>query len=186
MDASTPGIQSSRDVHPGDTFRVAIVAVNIPPYNNNMGGIYALNFNLNYDKTKIVAPTIAGGPTTDRNPRLNVAALGGADAQWNCLPAAEGDLDDPGGTDGDGNPATGQAFLSCYAAGTPSVGGTQVVATVEFTAIATGSSELKLSETALADAVAIEFAHCEGDAANPPFVPCPSGTANAVMHRSGA
>ncbi len=173
MDATRAGVQPAREVRLGDTFRVAIVAVAMPP-----NGLSGLNFIVNYDKTKIVAPSIAGGPATDRNPRLNVAALGGDAAGWTCLPGPEGDLDDPGGTDGDGKTATGQAFLSCYATGVQPVGGTQVVATVEFTAIATGSSDLKLSDLSMADAIGVEFAHCEGDAAPPPFVPCPAGTAN--------
>jgi hypothetical protein len=43
MDASKPGIQSSRDLNPGDVFRVAVVVVGAPAYNNNMGGIAAFN-----------------------------------------------------------------------------------------------------------------------------------------------
>ena len=177
MDASKPGIQSSRDLNPGDVFRVAVVVVAAPQFNNDIGGIAAFNFNLNYDKTKIVAPTIAGGASTSRNPTLNLAGLGGAAAQWQCLPTPEGDLDDPGGTEGDGKPETGQAYISCFAPGTPLVGGTLVIATIEFTAIARGSTELKLSEVAVADAVALEIAHCPGDSLEP-TVPCQSGTAN--------
>ncbi len=177
MDASKPGIQSSRDLNPGDVFRVAVVVVAAPQFNNDIGGIAAFNFNLNYDKTKIVAPTIAGGASTSRNPTLNLAGLGGADAQWQCLPTPEGDLDDPGGTEGDGDPDTGQAYISCFAPGSQLVGGTVVIATIEFTAIQKGSTELKLSEVAVADAVALEIAHCPGDGLEP-TVPCESGTAN--------
>jgi hypothetical protein len=177
MDASAPGIQSSRNVNPGDVFQVGIVLTNIPPNQNNLGGIAAFNFQLNYDKTKIVAPTYAGGPSTDRNPRLNLPDLGGADAGWQCIPAAEGDLDDPGGLGGDGKPETGEAYLSCFTAGAAPSSGTVVLATVSFTAIAKGSTQLTLSDVVAADGVAQEFAHCAGDDPNA-VVPCQAGTAN--------
>jgi len=177
MDASTPGIQSSRDVNPGDVFQVGIVLTNIPPNQNNIGGIAAFNFQLNYDKTKIVAPTYAGGPGTDRNPRLNLADLGGPDAGWQCLVAAEGDLDDPGGLGGDGKPETGEAYLGCFSGTGTTASGTIVLATVSFTAIAKGSTQLTLSDVAVADGVAVEFAHCAGDDANA-VVPCEAGAAN--------
>lgn len=179
MDASRAGIQSSRDVNPGDTFRVAIVATNIPPVVNDLGGIAAFNFFLNYDKTKIVAPTIAGGPATERNPDLNLPDLGGEGPQWDCLPAPEGDMDDPGGIDGDGNPATGQAILSCFTF-TPYAGlasGTVTLAVVTFTAVASGSSGLTLSQVEIGDALGVSLAHCAGDV-NEPYVPCREGTVN--------
>ena len=177
MDASTPGIQSSRDVNPGDVFQVGIVLTNIPPNQNNLGGIASLQFVLNYDKTKIVAPTYAGGPTTDRNPRLNLPDLGGADAGWQCLPAPEGDLDDPDGLGGDGKPETGQAYLACFTPGPSPASGTIVVATVSFTAIAKGSTQLMLSDVVAADGVQLQFAHCADDTSPGP-VPCQAGTAN--------
>lgn len=179
MDAAQPGIQSSRDVNPGDTFRVAIVVSNVPPARDNQGGVAAFNFFLDYDKTKIVAPTIAGGPATERNPDLNVPELGGDGLQWDCLPAPEGDTDDPGGIDGDGNPATGQALLSCFAfvpeAGVAS--GTLTLAVVTFVAVASGTSTLSLDEIEIGDALGIGYAHCPGDA-NEPYVPCNAGTVN--------
>src|SRR5204863_856860 len=110
-------------------------------------------------RTKIVAPTYSGGLPTNRNPRLNVADLGGDSVGWQCIPAPEGDLDDPGGISGDGDPNTGQAFLSCYTSGLGPASGTLVVATITFTAIASGSTELKLTDVAAADTVAIEFAN---------------------------
>src|SRR5581483_4713773 len=116
LDAAAPGIQSTRTVHVGDIVRIGVVLVGVPAYDANAktGGLAAFNFVVNYDLTKILAPTIAGGSTIARNPRPNVAALGGSDAKWSCLPAPEGDTDEPGGIDGDGDPATGQAFLSCF------------------------------------------------------------------------
>ena len=175
MDASTPGIQSSRDVNVGDVFQVGIVLTNIPPLQDNLGGIAALQFHLDYDKTKIVAPTYAGGPSTNRNPRLNLADLGGPEAGWQCLPAPEGDLDEPGGLGGDGKPETGQAYLGCFTAGAAPASGTIVLATVSFTAIAKGTMQLTLNDVIAADGVALEFARCSGASS---VVPCQGGTAN--------
>lgn len=180
MDASKAGVQASRDLNAGDTFRVAIIATNIPPVANNIGGLAAFNFILNYDKTKIVAPTIAGGPATERNPDLNLPDVGGDVPQWDCLPAPEGDMDDPGGIAGDGNPATGQALLSCFAF-TPQSGvasGTVTLAVVTFTAIGSGSSELRLSNVEAGDAIGTSHGHCEGDGTGEPYRPCRAGTAN--------
>lgn len=177
MDASTPGIQATRDVNRGDVFQVAIVLTNVPPNQNNLGGLAALNFTLNYDKTKIVAPTYSGGPIISRNPRLNLPDLGGEAAGWQCAPAAEGDLDDPGGISGDGNPATGEAFLSCFTSGAAPASGTLVIATISFTAIAQGSSDLTLTAVSAADSVAIAFAHCSDDSTDA-VVPCEMGKVN--------
>jgi hypothetical protein len=174
-DASALGIQPSRDVNPGDTFRVAVVLAGAPPFDGVGGGVASFNLELDYDRTKIVAPTIVGGPTTQRNPRLDVDALGGDAAGWGCEPASEGDLDDAGGTNGDGNPATGQAFLSCFMTGPSRASGDLVLATVTFLAVAPGDSALSLSHVAVADSAGVEFAHCPGgDAA--PAVPCEDGS----------
>lgn len=176
MNASQPGIQAVRDVNPGDTFKVAIIAINVPPNQLNTGGITAFNWTLDYDKTKIVAPTIVGGPATERNPDLNVPELGGDTAGWDCLPAPEGDLDDPGGINGDDKPETGQAFLSCFTAGAKE-SGTVTLAIITFTAIASGSSNLSLGNLSVGDIIGLNVGSCEGDLTEP-FVPCRDGTAN--------
>ena len=175
MDASKPGIQSSRDVKVGDVFRVGIVVVNAPVYQNNTGGVSTVQFTLNYDRTKLIAPTIEGGSSTDRNPDLNTAALG-EDAQWACLPAPQGDLDDPNGQPGDGDPTTGQAFLSCFTPGLGHQSGTIVLATIEFHAIASGTSQFKLSDLQITDVVGFAF-YCDGDPTGDD-VPCRSGSVN--------
>jgi hypothetical protein len=168
LDASTPGIQTSRTVSVGDVFRVAVVVTNVPPE-----GVSAFNFFLNYDKTKVVAPTYTGGSSNDRNPDLNNDALGEG---WTCLPAPEGDTDDPGGISGDGNPATGQALLSCFLLDSaPS--GTLVLATVEFHAIASGSVPMTINGVALAGGPTINtFGRCEADADTGPAIPCTGAT----------
>lgn len=175
-DAAAAGIQSSRDVRPGDTIRVAVVLANAPPYGGGAGGgVSAFQFTVNYDKTKIVAPTIAGGPAIDRNPDLNEPVLGEG---WTCLPAPEGDLDDPIGNQGDGNPATGEAMLSCFSPdGT--AGGTLVLGVVTFQAVATGSTELSLTDVVVGDTVGLEVARCEsGGNEGEPIVPCVRATIN--------
>jgi hypothetical protein len=174
LDASTPGIQMTREVNPGDVFQVGVVLANVAPNQNNLGGLAAFNFILNYDKRKIVAPSYSGGLATNRNPKLNLADVG-ATAGWVCIPAPEGDLDDPGGIAGDGNPDTGQALISCATSGQGPSSGTLTLATITFTAIASGSTEMTLSDTAAADTVAIEFANCAVGGTHS-IVPCPSST----------
>jgi hypothetical protein len=144
MDASTAGIQTSRNVQVGDVFRVGVVIVNAT------GSMSAFNFQLNYDKTKVQAPTIVGGRAIDRNPDLNQAGLGGDAAGWECLPEPAGDLDEIPDSIGDGNPATGEAFLSCFVPSGTSASGTIVLGTIEFHATATGNSQLSLANVALA------------------------------------
>lgn len=176
LDASTPGIQSTRQVSVGDTFRVAVVVANAPPARGNTGTISAFNFILTYDKTKVYAPTYQNGPPTQRNPALNIDELGGAAAGWDCLPAPEGDLDDPGGIAGDGNPATGEAFLSCFTPGNLTVGGSRVVGVVTFQAVATGSTTMELNTVDVGDAVGMSFAQCADNPAPTSLVPCQGAT----------
>jgi hypothetical protein len=167
LDASTPGIQSERTVSVGDMVRVAIVATNLSQ------GVGAFNFFLDYDRTRVVAPSYAGGSSTDRNPDMNNAAMGDG---WTCLPAPEGDVDDPGGIEGDGNPLTGRALLSCFSTGGgPS--GTLVLATVEFIAVEAGTTQLSLNNVSVAsDDTYTEIARCETDTTEGPPVPCHPGT----------
>jgi hypothetical protein len=171
--ASAPGIQSSREVNVGDVFRVGIVVANMPGHSNNQG-MTALQFNVNYDKTKLFAASISGGPSVDRNPDLNQAALSG---NWMCLPAPEGDIDDPGGINGDGNPATGQAFLPCFT-GQGGAQGNFVFATLEFTAIASGTIDLELDLLIMGDSLAVPIGQCRyaDDPAYGPEIPCDGAT----------
>lgn len=178
MDASQAGIQTTRDVNPGDTFRVAIVVTNIPARTQQGGGLNALQFDLNYDKTRIVAPSYFGGDAVDRNPDLNQEVLGVA-SNWTCLPAPEGDRDDPGGSDGDFLPNTGQAYLACFVGigGAPPEGsGTLVVAVVTFQAISSGSSQLTLSNVVMGDFLAQELGSCEDTGGGAPVIPCPGAS----------
>lgn len=178
MDASTPGIQASRTVKVGDIFRVGVVFVKVPPYVNTIGGLNAFNFTLNYDKTKVIAPTISGGSPVDRNPKLNVDALGGPGANWTCLPAPEGDLDDPEGIAGDGDPNTGQAFLSCFTtSASGQAGGNLVVATIEFYAVASGSTTFSLTNLVAADPLGTPSMTCASEPdPTAPVVDCAPGT----------
>jgi hypothetical protein len=155
LDAATPGIQSSREVRVGDVIRAAVVISNSP-------GVANFNFTLRYDKTKLFSPTITGGPATDRNPDLNVDGLGGAAAQWECLPAPAGDLDDiPDNNLGDKDPNVGQAFLSCFTFGYVHRGGTHVLATIEFQALAAGDVTLSFTDVAVSgDSLSTEVGSC--------------------------
>ncbi len=169
LDAATFGIQSTRTVKAGDVFQVAIVMANIPE-DEALG---AFNFFLDYDHAKIVAPSYANGSSTDRNPDLNEASMGGG---WQCLPAPEGDVDDPGGIEGDGNPATGRALISCFNV-EGHASGTVVLATVEFHAASTGSTGVILSEVAAYSGKALTpVGMCAGDSSGAVVVPCEAGT----------
>lgn len=154
LDASTPGIQSSRDVRVGDVVRAAVVISNSP-------GVANFNFTLRYDKTKLFSPTITGGPSTDRNPDLNVNGLGGAAAQWECMPAPAGDLDDiPDSNLGDKDPNVGEAFLSCFTFGYVTAPGTYVLATVEFQTVAAGDVTFSFADMAISGETSAEIGSC--------------------------
>lgn len=174
LNASEPGIQTQRDVNAGDTIRVAVVAANMPT-DSPEGGISGIQFTLNYDTSKLFSPTIANGPTTDRNPDLNTAVLG-EDLEWQCLPAPEGDKDVPGGVDGDGNPLNGEALLPCFTVMRGIATGTFVVGVVTFQALAPGEVELTLEEVMAIDVLGLIIGAC---AANElPVVPCDGATLN--------
>ena len=176
LDATQPGIQSTREIKVGDVIEVGVVIANVPAYDSSgSGGLTALNFDMLYDRTRVIAPTYINGPSTDRNPDLNLGALGGPEAQWLCLPAPEGDRDDPGGPDGDGLPETGETFLSCYSPQLGHESGNIVVATVEFRAVKSGTIELALNQVAFYDVAIGEIASCPGDGLVHP-VPCPKAT----------
>jgi hypothetical protein len=166
-DASAVGIQASRLVKKGDVFRVAIVVA------NPTESIATINFFVDYNRAVAIAPSYTGGATTDRNPDLHEASMG---AGWSCLPAPEGDVDDAGGINGDGNPATGQALLSCFnTSGTAT--GDVVLAVVEFRAVSSGTLSLGLSGVSLGTASFAELGRCESDPdTGSPVIPCVGAT----------
>jgi hypothetical protein len=143
LSASEPGIQSTRTIKVGDVIRVGLVLTNVPD-----SGLAAFSFRLNYDKTKVVAPTIINGSSLSRNPDHNEEGLGTGPAGWSCLlPGPEGDADDPGAFPGDGNPNTGEATASCVGPGPMEYRtGDVVFVTVQFQAIASGSITLAFSD----------------------------------------
>jgi len=174
LNASAAGIQSSRDISVGDTIRVAIVAANTPLGSAN-GGMSAVQFTVNYETAKLFSPTISGGPSTDRNPALSVSTLGEG-LPWQCLPAAEGDKDVEGGIDGDGNPANGEAFLSCFEIERGIAEGTFVIGIIEFQALASGTVDLTLTDTLAVDFLGLSIAACSFNES--PVVPCDGATLN--------
>lgn len=175
MNASEPGIQRERTVKRGDRFKVGVVVFNAPPFSNNIGGISNVEFKIRYDRRVIVAPTYEGGPATARNPRLNVEGLATEGATWQCLPAPEGDLEDPVGIYGDGLPETGEAFLSCFTIGRATQSGDKVLGVVEFYAIDDGESALELFDLHVGDGLSIIWGNCEGDMLEPQ-APCEPGS----------
>lgn len=172
VNASEAGIQSARTIKVGDVIRVGLVLSNVPTE-----GLAAFNFRLNYDRTRIVAPTIINGSSLARNPDMNEDGVGSGADGWNCLlPAPQGDTDDPGGFTGDGDPATGQAAISCI--GAPPMDyetGDIVFATVQFQAIASGSVTLAFHESDAQwfDSLIQQLGSCGGVE---PVIPCRSAT----------
>jgi hypothetical protein len=171
LDASEPGIQSTRSVDAGDVIRVAVVLANVPS-----GGVGAFNFRLIYDNAIAVAPSIEGGPTTDRNPDMNDGALGGEDRGWACAPPAPvGDMARASGsTYGDD---VGDAFLSCYSGtgGAENATGDVALATVELRTVAGGSTAVRLENVALYDPGITQVGGCPPNAPEP-IVPCREAT----------
>ena len=177
LNASEPGIQSTRTVKVGDVLRVGLVMTNVPDFVGTQGGLAAFDLRVNYDTARIVAPTIIGGSSLARNPDLNEEALGTGPDGWSCLlPAPQGDADDPGGPTGDGDPATGEAFISCF--GTPPIdyrGGNLVFATIQFQALASGTTAVGYSTEGVNffDSLVTSLGSC-GDL--DPVIPCRSAT----------
>jgi hypothetical protein len=128
VDQSLSGEQASRSVPFSGTFNVDIVARDVPA-----AGLYFFQATLLYDASWLSAGT-------------PVSTLPG----YNCsLPPANGDLPDTD-PNADGDPATGDAFISCVAdniSGNPA--GTLVLATVPFSVTGNGGSVLRPFETDL-------------------------------------
>ena len=177
LNATEAGIQPTRTIKVGDVIRVSVVLSSVPTLGSDGGGLAAFNFEVTYDKTKVVAPTIINGSSLSRNPDLNDAALGTGPEGWTCLtPAPQGDADDPGAWTGDGDPATGQAVLACFAPpGTDYQGGDLVVATIQFQAIASGTTTLAFGgdRVNFFDAAVNELGSCNG---LDKLIPCRSAT----------
>jgi hypothetical protein len=162
VDASAAGIQETRTTAVDETFRVAIVATNVA------ADVASFNFFVDYDRRLAIAPSHTAGASTDRNPDLDESSMGDG---WSCLPDPEGDVDDPGGIGGDGDPETGRALLSCFNT-TRSVTGTIVLGILELRAVAGGELALTPNGVALGSPGGEIVAQCEGIAA----VPCVAAT----------
>ena len=181
LNASEPGIQTTRTIKVGDVIRVGLVLTGIPSYDGGIGngGIAAFNAQIAYDYAKIVAPTIINGSSLSRNPDLNEGSLGSGPGGWNCLlPAPQGDADDPGSFTGDGDPETGQAMISCFADGVTNYSSGEIVlATVQFQAVASGDVDLSFypGDTDFFDANATQIGDCD-DSADVAPISCNSAT----------
>lgn len=155
LDPAAPGIQSSREVAPGASFTVAVVAEGIPE-GRPLG---SFQFNLLYDDTIIRAPEVADdGRALDDNPDADDESFG--TQGWDCsiygtsFPKA--DLDVATGPD------HGDAFLACLNVSGPfEAKGTVTLATVRFDVVAsTGQSQLSLQKAVLGDFEAAELGSC--------------------------
>jgi uncharacterized repeat protein (TIGR01451 family) len=148
-DPTVAGAQSSRTVAQGSNFSVNI---NI----GNVTDLEAFNFELQYNQAVISAPTISSGPDTARNPSANVTFLSSTGRTWACSPP------NPSG-DTNPDPTIGVAFLSCYSTGSssgPSSSSENVLATVQFNALALGSSSLTLLNVNTFKAGGVETGSC--------------------------
>lgn len=124
-----PGVQSSGAVAPG-SFSVDVVVSGV----SNIG---AFNFDVEYDSTKLNAPTVTGPDSRDLNPDANQAFLEGSGRAFVCDPPA------PAGGIGGGTLKV--ARISCSSTG-PATGvdavSPQAIASVQFATVgaATGTS----------------------------------------------
>jgi hypothetical protein len=86
-------------------------------------------------------------------------------------------VDDPPGVQGDGNPATGTAYLSCFTGDGATASGDLVLGVVTFYAVGEGTAELRLSGTYFGDVIHTAYGNCPTDFSEP-HVPCEPGTLN--------
>jgi hypothetical protein len=139
VDAVAGGpVQSAASV--GSAFDVDIYASNFTP----APLIGRFNFTLLYDASLLVA----GAPTT--------AGLASAGYDCTFLPAS-GDLPESDGFS-DGNPATGDAFITC--ASTGAFVGDGPIARISFSSLAAGTSSLTLYATEVDNTVGAEILTC--------------------------
>ncbi len=132
------GIDATASV--GGNFTVDIV---LQGAGSNVG---AFNFNLAYN------PSILGAsaPTTDGLPS---AAL-------NCALAEPTGTADQAGGGADGDPATAEAFISCFSENGATIGD-GVIAHVAFSAVAAGTSPLRLIAVAVSDNDFVTRVNCD-------------------------
>ena len=144
------GVQADRATAAGLTFSVDVLI-------SDVSDLQAFTFELEYDQTVLSAPTVAAGPDTDRNPDAADAFLTSTGRAWTCSPPA------PSG-DTDPSPSVGIAFISCFSTGVPAGPGTSIVptvlASVEFDAIAPGTSSLTLRNVSTLTALGVETGSC--------------------------
>ena len=147
--AAIPGVQASSTTAVGTTFTADIVIASV-------ADLEAFNFELEYDQTVVSAPTLAAGPSTERNPDAQDAILTSTGRTWSCSPP------DPSG-DSDPDPGIGVAFLSCFSTGAnpgPGAASNTALARVTFTALAVGTSSLTLRQVNTFKALGVETGSC--------------------------
>lgn len=159
---SVSGTQSSNTVFVSTSTSVDVLV-------GSVSDLRAFNFELVYDQTKLSAPTISTGSDLDRNPDANQSFLTSTGRTWSCSPP-------PPSGDTDPSPTVGVAFISCFSSGAPAGPGAgsagEVIARVQFDAVAPGSSALTLrnvntfkaggAETGSCNPVVVVAATCTG------------------------
>lgn len=155
VDPAAPGIQSTREVAPGDSFAVDVIVQDVPEDRP----VALFQFDLVYDDTVILAPEVPDdGTALDDNPDANQEALG--PKGWDCsvFGAAfpQGDRDTASG------PGHGRAFLACLNyTGPYAATGNVTLATVRFNVVgSSGQSDLRVEKALVGDADGIELGTC--------------------------
>lgn len=153
------GIDESANV--GPNFAVDIVAQQLGNQR-----IAAFNFVLLYDASVLVA---------------SVPQPVGLPAGFQCSPPEPTGALPEDDDSADGDPRTGDAFLSCFTGSLTDHAGDQVIARINFTAKRAGSSQLRLVKTSVGDVSGVEFLSC-----SPVNVTAGGGCTNGSVSTSSA
>jgi glucose/arabinose dehydrogenase len=129
---AAPGVQENGTFAPG-SFTVDVVV-------SGVADVGAFNFDVEYDSTKLSAPTLTGPDSRDLNPDANQALLESSGRAFVCDPPA------PAGDVGGGTLKV--ARIACSSTGAPSgvdIVAPQAIASVQFTTIGASASATPLT-----------------------------------------
>ena len=158
-DPATPGEQNVRVLPSSGSFTVDIVARGVPTTN---GGLGLFNTTVTYDPLFLTAGTPTSGLPASNN--------------FSCV-GANGRLPE-GDQFADGNPATGDAFINCFdPVGLLGPSGDIVVASIPFTIVSQGSSQLIFFSSSLSDELGNNLASC-----NPVDIQPGAGCLDALVY----
>jgi hypothetical protein len=155
LDPAAPGIQSTREVAPGTTFAVDVIAEGVPEGRP----VGAFQFYLVYDDAVVLAAEVVDdGTALDDNPDANQEALG--PKGWDC--SVFGAAFPRGDQDPVSGPSHGTAFIGCLnPTGPYPATGSVTLATVRFNVVgSSGQSDLRLEKAVVGDKEGIELGSC--------------------------